>query len=72
MSVWIELHCDSLKTRHCYSNRNDNPVALSHNGQGSVKSVLKILHGLAKERGWKKTKTGWYCPACWKLLNEGG
>jgi len=74
MSIWIEIHCDIRSTwpkeerghldSLCYSDRNDNAMAMAGNPLSSVLNLMKILRRRAKEQGWTFSRGKWCCPGC--------
>jgi hypothetical protein len=66
-AVWIEVRCDSMESRKCYSGQNNGPMVLVR--QGGVSSAVKRLTATAKKQGWVAFKdadglVALFCPEC--------
>lgn len=71
MSIWMEMRCDSNTSAHCYSAKNNGPMALAVSfNRGETNKVLIALEKEAKEKGWKRVRSSqghrWVCPECRK------
>ena len=78
MGLWIELHCDVRNMEEheptgelrCWTHVNANEGVLVGNTGGDARWALRDLAARAKALGWKRTREGWQCPACVRVLAE--
>ncbi len=79
MAYWLEIHCDvkasgvnGLDENQCHTLSGNNVMdALSDNGAADLNAMRNHLTRLAKEKGWKFSRTdGWACPWCARQANK--
>lgn len=72
MSIWVELHCDTLGNgadrcgkSTCYGKNGNQPGAMSRTIR-LVPNVISQLTATAKNDGWRFSRGKWTCPACYR------
>jgi hypothetical protein len=70
MGIWMEIRCegrlDDGAAKECHSSDNSGPSEMADDTAISVAATLRLLNQDARSgtNPWRKTKVGWFCPAC--------
>jgi hypothetical protein len=65
MAVWLEIRCDRMTNRKCYSSvGHGGLMKLVRQTRADVGVALMNLESEAVMKGWKAVRGGMICPAC--------
>jgi hypothetical protein len=66
MAIWLEMRCEGRngEQRSCWSLANNGPMLMTGDTVVDVQLGHRELVVQAQRMKWKRTRKGWFCPAC--------